>query len=131
MAVEPETKARRAAQQRALQIAPGARIETEYQSRKSTVVPVNENDLRDLLQLDLVEAGLIIVGQFFIAGGAWLFVEKWLDPTFQWNALTGFCIASATFGLVMLLSGLAIRNMKRARIKRIFSETDPLKAANQ
>lgn len=125
-----EENARRKAQRRALQVHPhGALIRTEYQSRTNKVVPVNESDLRDLLSLDAVELGLMVVGQFMLAGGGWLFVEKYLDADrFQWSALTAFCAAAMLFGGCLVVAGLALRLMKRRRIRRIFDETETLKA---
>lgn len=104
-------------------------IETQYHSRTSKVVPVNESDLRDLLGLDAVELGLMTVGQFFASGALWLFLDKYNDPKFEWSGVTGFCAASFVFGLVMVVVAIVLRLMKRGRITRIFSETKPSPAS--
>lgn len=103
----------------------GARIDTTYLARKSEVVGVNRNDLSDLIQFDGVELGLCTTGQFFLAGGLWLFIEKWLGEDFKWDALTGFCLASAIFGAILWYSGYKIRSLKQKKINRIFEETTP------
>lgn len=123
--IEHEDTARKARQNRALTTRSGAVIETEYRSRTTKVVGVNESDLRDLLSLDAVELALLGFGQFMAAGALWLFLDKYMDADFEWNALTGFCAASFLFGGALAAAGIAMRSMKRNRIRRIFDETTP------
>jgi hypothetical protein len=121
-----EDQQRRDRQRRALTLhGGGALIESEYHSRTSKVVPVNETDLRDLLSLDAVELGLTGFGQFMASGSLWLFLDKYMEPNFTWNALSGFCAASFIFGVILFAAGLGMRMMKRGRINRIFNETRP------
>lgn len=123
-----EEELRRTRQQRALTVrGKGALIETEYHSRTSKVVPVNENDLRDLLGMDAAEATLTWGGNFFASGALWLFLSKYSEPDFQWSAVEGFSAAAFCFGILLALVGFGIRLMKRNRIKRIFAETKPVR----
>ena len=101
-------------------------IATQYHSRTSKVVPVNESDLRDLLSFDGVELGLMTFGQFFLSGGLWLFLDKYNDPKFAWTGVTGFCAAAFAFGFIMVVAAIGVRCIKRDKIKRIFNETTPV-----
>lgn len=86
---------------------------------------MNRNDLSDLLAFDGLEFGLTTLGQFFLAGGLWLFVENILSPEFEWSALTGFSLASAIFGAILWVAGFHVRSIKQTKINRIFEETTP------
>lgn len=119
-----EAKQREARQRRALALKGGALIESHYVNRTSKVVGVTEADLQDLLSIDAVELGLLGVGQFMASGALWLFLDKYMDADFTWNALTGFCAASFLFGTILIAAGYAMRSMKRSRIRRIFKETE-------
>jgi hypothetical protein len=123
---EHEETLRRERQGRALTVhGNGALIETQYHSRTSRVVPVNESDLRDLLGFDAIELILMGVGQFFASGSLWLFVDRYSEPKFTWTAVTGFCAAAFIFGVVMIVAAICMRFMKRGKINRIFAETAP------
>lgn len=126
--VEPEEAARKKIQRNALQINPtGALINTKYLARHSEVVAVNRNDLNDLIQFDGIELGLLSCGQFFMAGGGWLFIEKYLSDDFKWDALSGFCLSAIIFGIIFVVAGFTMRSVKRSKITRIFSETTEIK----
>jgi hypothetical protein len=126
---DPEEIARKKLQRNALQINPtGAMVNTTYLTRNSEYVAVNRNDLNDLMQFDGVELGLLSCGQFFMAGGGWLFVEKYLSDEFKWDALTGFCLSAIIFGIIFAIAGFKMRSIKRNKITRIFSETTEIKA---
>lgn len=118
-----EAKQREARQRRALAVKGGAQIESHYVNRTTKVVGVTEADLQDLLSIDAVELALLGLGQFMASGALWLFLDKYMDPDFTWNALTGFCAASFLFGAILVGAGYFLRSMKRAKIKRIFQET--------
>lgn len=125
---EAEDKQRLERQRRALQThAGGALIETQYHSRTSKVVPVNETDLHDLLDFDATEVGLMGVGQFMASGALWLFLDKYMDANFAWTGLSGFCAASFVFGVALIAAGFKMRLMKRQRIQRIFDDTKPVR----
>ena len=121
---DSEGAVRQERQRNALEVY-GARIDTTYLVRKSEVVGVNRNDLNDLIQFDGIELGLCTFGQFFLAGGLWLFIEKSLSKDFAWDALTGFCLASAILGGILWSFGFIIRTSKQGKITRIFEETTP------
>ena len=119
-----EDAVRRKMQRNALEVY-GARIDTTYLVRKSEVVGVTRNDLSDLIQFDGIELLLCTIGQFFLAGGLWLFIENWLSSDFAWDALTVFCLASAVFGGLLWFAGYKIRTLKQKKITIIFEETTP------
>lgn len=120
--VDHEANQRTARQRRALQVHGGAKLVTEYQHRRTKAVAVNEQDLRELLNVDGVELALTGVGQFMASGSLWLFLDRYFSSDFSWTALTGFCASAFVFGVVLVGCGLCMRLMKRRRIKRIFEE---------
>lgn len=126
----PEDDARKRAQRQALQVhGGGALINTKYQSRTTTVVAVNENDLRDLLSLDETELAFMAIGQFMLAGAVWILAERfWGSGTAFWTPLTGFCAAATLFGIIMIVGALRLRWLKRAKIRKIFDETTEVSA---
>lgn len=121
-----EEEVRKTKQRNALEVY-GARIDTTYLTRKSEVIAVNRNDLSEIMQFDGTEFYLCAVGQFFLAGGTWIFIDRYFSDKFIWNAFSGFCLASAIFGAFLWLAGYQIRSIKQKKISRIFEEIEPQK----
>lgn len=128
-----ERKKRDAEQSRALDVhrPSGAMIYSDYLERRQEVIPVNRNDLEDILGFDAMEAFFVATGLFFLSGGVWLGAEKLLEQTqFAWTPVLVMCVMSTTFGAIFTIVGGVMRWKKRGRITRIFSETKRHSAAN-
>lgn len=116
----------RAEQARALDVyrRSGAMIMHQHLDRRQEVIGVTRDDLEDILSFDGMSAIMAAVGLFFLSGGGWLLVEKWLGKEgFALTPLAAFCFASVIFGLGFLTAGLYFHSKKRGRIKRIFDQT--------
>lgn len=119
-------KARKTQQSRALDISrpSGATIHHNHLDRQQEVVGVTRDDLEDILGFDGVAAFFGGLGVFLLSGSVWLIAENWLSSEgFVFNELMSFCMASALFGAVSLLTGLFFHSKKRGRIQRIFNQT--------
>lgn len=119
-----EEAIRRDKQRRYLQV-DGARIDPTYHSRKTDIVPVNRSDLTELLQFDGLELNLIGLGQFCLAGGFWIFVERFFAVNFVFDGVAGICLMSSVFGVIFLGIGHRIRSIKQGKIEQIFKESTP------
>lgn len=85
---------------------------------------MNRDELEELLSFDMASMIFFNLGQFCLAGGLWLGIEKYLDssgnplPPLFW-----FCVAATILGLGLLAVGLFLFVMRRQKIKRIFAQT--------
>lgn len=86
---------------------------------------MDRDELDDLLSFDLIVTFFMNSGSFFIAGSAWLGVEKYLDrlpgqplPQVYW-----FCVAAFILGWFLIGIGYFHFRMRRNKIKKIFSQT--------
>ena len=124
--IDHEEERRRQEQARAIDIyrASGAVIKHEYLERRQEIVAVNKTDLEDIRTFDSLEQAMQTLGLFLLSGALWLGLDKIMSqPKFELTPVVSFCSASVVFGLLSLVAGLIMRNKKRARISRIFSET--------
>ena len=109
----------------------GALIHSEYLERRQEIVPVNRNDLEDLLGFDAMEAFFGGGGIFLLSGAGWLALEKVMEQTdFVLTPLIAFCGACVVFGLIFLGVAVFMRIKKRHWITRIFQETTRRSSAN-
>ena len=105
----------------------GATISTTYLRRKQTVLPVNKNDLEDILDFDGMEIIFCGLGVFLLSGAIWLGIEKVSEQeSFEWTVLLVVCAASIITGVIFLSAGGWAHYKKRRRIKRIFEETEEI-----
>lgn len=104
---------------------------SEYYSRTQQVIPVNRNDLEDLVTFDGLQFSAMSLGGFFLSGATWLGAEKLLDQEkFAWTPILALCSVSICFGLLALVAGFVLRNNKRRRLNRILKETSTISADN-
>ena len=105
----------------------GATMSTTYLRRKQTVLPVNKNDLEDILDFDGMEIIFCGLGVFLLSGAIWLGIEKVSEQeSFEWTVLLVVCAASIITGVIFLSAGGWAHYKKRRRIKRIFEETEEI-----
>jgi hypothetical protein len=103
----------------------GATIERTYLTRQKESVAVDKDELDDLLSLDLISTFFMNAGSFFIAGSAWLGIEKYLDriPNQPLPPVYWFCVAAFILGLFLIGAGFFHFRLRRGKLKRIFSQT--------
>lgn len=122
--VDHEEAVRQSKQSGALDVyGTGARVNATYIDRTIEFIPVSRNDLNEFMRFDQLEFVVCSIGQFLLAGGLWIFIEKFLGPNFSWNTLTVLCFAATVVGMGLWFVGLKIREMKRGKIDLIFEKT--------
>lgn len=98
-------------------------------TRRQDVVEVNKRELEELNELDWSSQTQMLLGQFFIGGGAWLAAEKGLERQQGeaiWTPIFSVSIGAAIVGVVLLVYGIFAWRMKSRRIKAIFDEMEEL-----
>jgi hypothetical protein len=104
-------------------------------SRKGKVIPryhdrvedyayVTEADLKEAVDLSIVQQVMIQVGTFFFSGAFWLLAELIIregkTDQFQFTPWMAVCILSVMFGAVLWLAGWFLFRMKQKKLTKYF-----------
>lgn len=104
----------------------GATLQNHYYERIQDVLPVNRNDLEDLLDFDATAVKFGAFGMFWVSGAFWILIEQFLtQKEFAMTTLTWFCGLCIVIGVFLAYQGREMHKKKRNRIERIFRETKP------
>lgn len=104
----------------------GAKVTSTYLDRRQDTIGITVEELEDFKKSATDEAIQQTIGNFFVAGGFWLAVERFLTvASWRQDALFWVCLAVVGLGAVMSHFGYAQQRRRTARIDRIIQAARP------